>query len=720
MPRTKIKKAAQQAKKYFSVHKKIYRKSTFITIGLIIIVLIIIAININIKVLFDTETRITITPSIKSITINDKTAPNITYTTSIEKLRICDIICNATLIDSSNNKIISTESTSSSLTKTYTLPLIGRGRGQSIYNYHISCTTTDKKICPSKGKTYTKTAFVTLSYGLSPEEEELQKELEQILQEPLIILARTTTTLHSITSMSNKIAPRITITKEKTEAALLQKKLEDLKQKEEDILRNWNEEEFETTHLLLSEYKKLLTQTNTQTNTLHETLTRMTENYNNAVITLHSIHKQNISNITPLIKQTNDIMYQELLAADKQYQELLNTTSTPELFTITSNNIQKNINKAKLAHQYAKEQKEISFTALKAKYGNITNNTFTGTCENLKEVEENYNNTQDINAYYKTYCNETKINLFTTTPPNSIIIEKIENVTPNKTPEPLAYCCYQENCAPCGREKKTPIVLVHGHAFSKSASPELAFARLANLQQAFYKDGYIDASIINEAADIESIPPGEWGKQSTPIVISITYYYLQHYDLGELSFTTRKTDSIESYAIRLKESIDIIKEKTESDKVIIIAHSMGGLVAREYISLFGEENVEKLIILGSPNHGIQGDVKKYCTVTGAKKECNDMAYDSTFIKTLNNQKNNPSIPVYTIRAEGCPTDLEGKGTAPGDGVILAESVKLDFAIKNYIVNGSCNDVMGKSLHMDFVNPKIHQETYELIGDILKE
>lgn len=38
-------------------------------------------------------------------------------------------------------------------------------------------------------------------------------------------------------------------------------------------------------------------------------------------------------------------------------------------------------------------------------------------------------------------------------------------------------------------------------------------------------------------------------------------------------------------------------------RVIIITHSLGGVVARAYIHRFGDNKIEKLIMVGSPNHG---------------------------------------------------------------------------------------------------------------------
>jgi len=60
------------------------------------------------------------------------------------------------------------------------------------------------------------------------------------------------------------------------------------------------------------------------------------------------------------------------------------------------------------------------------------------------------------------------------------------------------------------------------------------------------------------------------------------------------------------YPLYLVPVINEAKEKTGADKVHLVAHSLGGLVARSYVQsvLYGARNdVGKLIMLGTPNRG---------------------------------------------------------------------------------------------------------------------
>jgi len=63
------------------------------------------------------------------------------------------------------------------------------------------------------------------------------------------------------------------------------------------------------------------------------------------------------------------------------------------------------------------------------------------------------------------------------------------------------------------------------------------------------------------------------------------------------------TGSITTYAGKLDDEIKAIKGDTGAKKVDIVAHSMGGLVARWYIQRLDGRDVGKLIMIGTPNHG---------------------------------------------------------------------------------------------------------------------
>jgi len=61
--------------------------------------------------------------------------------------------------------------------------------------------------------------------------------------------------------------------------------------------------------------------------------------------------------------------------------------------------------------------------------------------------------------------------------------------------------------------------------------------------------------------------------------------------------------SIDAFADQTAEKIDAIIAATGARQVVIVGHSMGGLVARAYLRRYGGAKVRRLITLGTPHHG---------------------------------------------------------------------------------------------------------------------
>ncbi len=65
-----------------------------------------------------------------------------------------------------------------------------------------------------------------------------------------------------------------------------------------------------------------------------------------------------------------------------------------------------------------------------------------------------------------------------------------------------------------------------------------------------------------------------------------------------------KLGDISDFAQQLSDRIDTVLETTGAAKLDIVAHSMGGIVSRYYLTVLGgEDKVGTLITLGSPHHG---------------------------------------------------------------------------------------------------------------------
>ncbi|MBW2977127.1 alpha/beta fold hydrolase [Candidatus Woesearchaeota archaeon] len=272
-------------------------------------------------------------------------------------------------------------------------------------------------------------------------------------------------------------------------------------------------------------------------------------------------------------------------------------------------------------------------------------------------------------------------------------------------------CCTKEEC----KEDPSlyPVLFLHGHSMNKGNSPDYSLDAFNKIQAKLQEDGYVAAGTITPVSDYSEIKQGEWGLLSRPISVKGSYYLVSYYNLSGYSIATQKSENIETYALRLRELIDILKFRTGKDKVVIMAHSMGGLVARSYMQIFSDSSVDKLILIAVPNKGISGQVSSYCPVLGEKKECEDMSENSIFIKKLNDPLKTPQTArVYNIIGTGCDMGLK-----TGDGVVTKENAELDYA-ENYYINGTCSGI--KLLHTEILDIGKYPELYGIISSVLKD
>ena len=61
--------------------------------------------------------------------------------------------------------------------------------------------------------------------------------------------------------------------------------------------------------------------------------------------------------------------------------------------------------------------------------------------------------------------------------------------------------------------------------------------------------------------------------------------------------------SIEAMADHLAARVDAVLARTGATHLTLVAHSMGGLIARAYLRRYGNAQIERLITMGSPHHG---------------------------------------------------------------------------------------------------------------------
>jgi len=264
----------------------------------------------------------------------------------------------------------------------------------------------------------------------------------------------------------------------------------------------------------------------------------------------------------------------------------------------------------------------------------------------------------------------------------------------------------QNNASAINFSSAYPIVIVHGWMGKAIDFKEYG----TNLQ----KDGIAEYKGEMDRRSNASICPEGWPKA---VSVSAEYYYDDNNEKG-----------IESYASELNPVINLVRNCTGSDQVIILAHSMGGLVSRKYMVDYGNAQVKKLITLATPHYGFNEFTKSEIVLmilrlfTGREKDVEQMGPGSDFLIALDKadigyRNKIVSIGTYTIDNNTLLFDLpifpaqlkdfEKQNFLNSDLIVKLDSTKLagskyyqvkgcshtqitDFRIGNS--SGSINDV----------------------------
>jgi len=230
------------------------------------------------------------------------------------------------------------------------------------------------------------------------------------------------------------------------------------------------------------------------------------------------------------------------------------------------------------------------------------------------------------------------------------------------------------------------------------------------MQQKLEEENYLNAGPMLISAEEQA---GIWSKLNFPLTVRASYYFDLYKNPKESSIIQTKSDSLDTYAIRLRDIVSNVKYKAGKNKAIIISHSMGGLVVRRYAQLFGSRDIDRLILVGTPNGGIDSNIKKSCDIFGESLECRDMSEDSLLINQLKYEPL-PDIPIYNIIGTGCAMANE-----TGDGIVLRSNAYLEGA-RNYEISGPCDELKLSFLHQEMINPAKYLKVYQLILLSLKQ
>lgn len=176
-------------------------------------------------------------------------------------------------------------------------------------------------------------------------------------------------------------------------------------------------------------------------------------------------------------------------------------------------------------------------------------------------------------------------------------------------------------------------------------------------------------------------------------------------------FDTFNTGGIEDLAKLIAEKVDRVVKRHNLPKIDIVAHSMGGLVARYYVKrLDGHRYVRSLITLGTPHHGTSMAIAGMLALGAFSKSVWQLAPMSPFIRRLKQGHFPPAariVSVYSKTDRICPYPA-----------CLLEMTSSN--IKNILVEGeiSHRDLLTKKSVYELIRAELEDGTPRAMPDLL--
>lgn len=607
------------------------------------------------------------------IFFNDSSEQNVIFTMSTLMNPFCIAHCEYSFVDlSSGENIDSGEFISASLfqkNQEYKFSSEGQIKGQKLHKFEIICNSQKTRLCYTNEENSKRSILITLNYDLSEE----QKIKNQISKQEIISLEREiynfTKTIEETDIILEQVSNFTPIQDFISELNNLSYSLSELNNSFLYLKEEWMSQEY-------LEFEKEFPILKKKLNFLIAKKDAFVSNVNS-----------NISKYNLLSKK---------LEGSREFIEDMNSTKMSEGLCQEVNKLVLEFNQT--VHLFNQKS-------------------------NLSEKEKRVNNfLWKVNEVYDASRNGGEHVCIITNPIKTENLTQIRNISgihilPDLYLEdPYPICCIYGKCERCCDEscsnKSYPVIFLHGHSINKATSADYSLDTFSRMKSELEKEGYINAgSVIISKSEEQK---GLWGKTNAPIEVTASYFFdITKSETGEETIVPSKTVGIDTYALRLNDLVNIVKDRTGKDKVIIVAHSMGGLVTRRYVNIFGENDLDRIILISVPNQGIEAEIKNYCSLIGSKMECDDMDKDSIFINKLSNARN-ISIPLYNIIGNGCKM-----GEASGDGIVTESSQYL-MGAKNYYIEGVCNEIALEFVHGELLNPNKYPKTLELLKEFLKE
>jgi hypothetical protein len=651
-----LKEIAHGIKSYLILRKKFLWVLVIFAIFLII-VLFGTKIYLTINLLIGDDSLVRLTASEREVFLVNGESFETEFSTYVSTNPFCRSVCEYEMMDLSEGRIIERDifytRISNPNSKSYVLSAPERGAGQKLYRFSTSCLSESSGFCKSSERAINKSFLVALNYGLSEEQFFLRdKAIERLNEfaeeyERVVNLSLENLYLHGI--LSEKIL----------EPEPQEFNLSWVEPQMDEVFRDFENYDYDfvlAKNINFSSEELLIE---------NSRLARDVVDYNGFVFSVERV-REGLINLS-LEQNMSEEDFKKISALIVDYNKFVSGLNDSfflgEKITeagILSLRLDVIINNLNVSG-------ENSFV-----FGGISSS-------GLELISRNFSSDYQFNFSI----------------PNEIPICSYMGV--------FEVCC-DEGCA--SDNSKYPVILLHGHSFNSGVSAENSLGDLRGIQEELFLDGFLDGGdfILTSNPNSEAFK-----KTNKRVVFSVSYYFDIYQNSEETIILETQSDNLDTYSLRLNEIIDEVKLETGKEKVVIVAHSMGGLVARKYLQIFGDSDVDRLIMIGTPNKGIDGFVLSTCSVLGENKHCEDMNSESLFLNKLNFGKT-PKIPVYNIVGIGCDTRGED-----GDGVAKNSSVYLSWA-NNYYVNGSCEGF--DYLHNKMTRPDVSSEAYDLVRGFL--
>lgn len=173
----------------------------------------------------------------------------------------------------------------------------------------------------------------------------------------------------------------------------------------------------------------------------------------------------------------------------------------------------------------------------------------------------------------------------------------------------------------------------------------------------------------------------------------------------------------------LKDKVEEVKQKTGTDKVDIVAHSMGGLVAKQYINFYGSSSVDKFIDIGTPHLGAPKAFKILMYGDNLGFKIGKFSINETTVKNIS--QNFPSIfellpskKYFDSNEVNCSNFISDIYDYDGNGV----KGKLDYSQSQvFMENAGFNKILlnqAEGFHDDldnFNSSSYSLKTYNIVG-----